>query len=140
MQSNWVEWLSSAKFAYNNHPVMASVTEEIKKSRLTEPSGRSEPDEQSKPGKQAERPESILPESADEVTQDLSHRRLDQKEHGTRSVSHTGSADLTGKLCQCVMALIRWKVGADVAVTEHVVWALEEWLCRRGINIYTDLL
>jgi hypothetical protein len=53
--------------------------------------------------------------------------------------SGSGS-DLTGKLCWCVMALIRWKVGADKAVTEHVVWALEEWLQRRGISIYTDRL
>jgi hypothetical protein len=35
-----------------------------------------------------------------------------------------------GKLCQRMMALFWWKVGADVAVTEHVVWALEEWLWR----------
>jgi hypothetical protein len=72
--------------------------------------------------------------------QDPSHRELTQEERdsGTKSVSHIGSAELTGKLCWHVMALIRWKVGADVAVTEHVVRALEEWLHRRGITIYTD--
>jgi hypothetical protein len=59
---------------------------------------------------------------------------------GNGSVTHRGSADLTGKLCWCVMALICWKVGADKAVMEHMVQALEEWLCRRGISIYIDLL
>jgi hypothetical protein len=48
--------------------------------------------------------------------------------------------DLTGKLCWHVMALIRWKVGADKAVTERVVWVLEEWLRRQGTSIYTDRL
>jgi hypothetical protein len=78
----------------------------------------------------------------DDPAQDLSHRVLTPRERdsGTKSVSHGGSAELTGKLCQHMMALIQWKVGADVAVTEHVVRALEEWLCRRGISIYTDLL
>jgi hypothetical protein len=64
----------------------------------------------------------------------------EERDSGIRSVSHAGQAELTGKLCRHVMALIRWKVGADIAVTEHVVRALEEWLCRRGISIYTDLL
>jgi hypothetical protein len=72
----------------------------------------------------------------------MSHREMTQGEWdtGTRSVSSDGSTELTGKLCQRVMVLIRWKVGADIAVTDHVVWALEEWLRRRGISIYTDLL
>jgi hypothetical protein len=63
-----------------------------------------------------------------------------KRDSGTRSVSHTGESELMGKLCQRVMALIRWQVGADIAVTEHVVQVLEEWLWRRGLSIYTDLL
>jgi hypothetical protein len=62
---------------------------------------------------------------------------------GSQSVGEWDSGsgtDLTGKLCQHVMALIRWRVGADKAVMEHVVQALEEWLQRRGISIYTDWL
>jgi hypothetical protein len=72
----------------------------------------------------------------------MSHKEMTQGEWdtGTRSVSYDGNVELTGKLCRCMMALIRWKVGADVAVTDHVVQALEEWLCRRGISIYMDLL
>jgi hypothetical protein len=57
-----------------------------------------------------------------------------------RERDNRSGPDLTGKLCRRVMALIRWKVGADKAVTEHVVQALEEWLQRRGISIYTDWL
>jgi hypothetical protein len=112
---------------------MASVTEEIKKKRnklITElnQTGRTEADQSGV--------------TTNELAQDLSHRRLTQREqdNGTGSVSHNSSAELTGKLCRHVMALIQWKVGADIAVTEHVVWVLEEWLHRRGISIYTDLL
>jgi hypothetical protein len=45
-----------------------------------------------------------------------------------------------GKLCRRVLALIQWQVGADKAVSEHVVQVLEEWLHRQGISIYTDRL
>jgi hypothetical protein len=55
-------------------------------------------------------------------------------------MSQGGSAELTGKLCWHVMALIHWKVGTDRAVMVYVVQVLEEWLHRRGISIYTDLV
>jgi hypothetical protein len=64
----------------------------------------------------------------------------EERDSGTRAVHHGGGAELTGKLCCRVMALICWKVGADEAVTDHVVWMLEEWLHRHGISIYTDLV
>jgi hypothetical protein len=47
-------------------------------------------------------------------------------------------AELTGKLCRRALVLIKHKVGADVDISEHMVWALEEWLCRWGITIYTE--
>jgi hypothetical protein len=59
---------------------------------------------------------------------------------GTRSEEDKGSAELMGKLCQHMMALIWWKVGTDRALSEHMIWALEEWLCRQGLSIYMDLV
>jgi hypothetical protein len=47
-------------------------------------------------------------------------------------------SELTGKLCRWALVLIKHKVGADVDVSEHMVRALEAWLCRRGITIYTE--
>jgi hypothetical protein len=116
--------------------VTANVTEEIRKKRNSPAAGNNEPNwmEEYEPDR------SNL--TLDEPVQDLSHRGMTQGEQdsGTQSVSHGSSAELTGKLCQHVMALIWWKVGADKAAMEHVVQALEEWLHRRGISIYTDLL
>jgi hypothetical protein len=91
---------------------MASVTEEIKRRR-------NEPDQSGEHESSQRKPTAGL-------AQELSHRGLTQEEQdsGPRSVSHGSSAKLTGKLCRRVMALIRWKVGVDNAVTEHVVWAL----------------
>jgi hypothetical protein len=126
---------------------MASITAEIKRSRKDEVKLN-----------QAEQASSTYPKTMedklnpdkpnlgkpnpDEPIPGTSHRVVTQRERdsGTKSVSHTGQAELTGKLCWCMMVLIWWKVGADVAVMEHVVRALEEWLRRRGISIYTDLL
>jgi hypothetical protein len=92
------------------HHVTASITEEIRKDRQR----GHEPNQ-------------------DEPSPHTSHREMTQREQDseTRSVSHGSSAELTGKLCRCVMVLIWWKVGADVAVTDRVVWVLEEWLHRR---------
>jgi hypothetical protein len=45
-------------------------------------------------------------------------------------VSQGGNAELTGKLCWCVMALICWQVGANKAVIKNMVRVLEEWLHR----------
>jgi hypothetical protein len=65
----------------------------------------------------------------------LTHREQNDE---TGSAKTKDNVDLTGKLCWCVM--IQWKVGANEAVMEHVVWVLEEWLHRREISIYTDLV
>jgi hypothetical protein len=71
---------------------------------------------------------------------------------GQRKVTHVDSKErdsgtapnerpeLTGKLCRRVMALIRWQCGADGAVDACMVRALEGWLRKRGISIYTDLV
>jgi hypothetical protein len=59
---------------------------------------------------------------------------------GSEEASHKGSVDLTGKLCWHVMALIWWQVGTDKAVNDCMVQALEQWLHRRWISIYTDLV
>jgi hypothetical protein len=42
------------------------------------------------------------------------------------------------KLCKWALALIKYKVGADGAVDEHMVQVLEAWLQRKGISIYTN--
>jgi hypothetical protein len=118
---------------------MASVMEEIRKSRKVKTKPNQTRSLKNGPA---------CPElTGDEPNQDrlvlgTSHRRVTQEEwdSGPRSVSHTGQSELTEKLCQRMMVLIWWKVGADIAVMEHVVWVLEEWLHRRGISIYTDLL
>jgi hypothetical protein len=116
--------------------VMVSVTEEIKKRRNKPTTENVEPSQTRIHGL------NCLGSPEDEPGQDMSHREVTQgkQDSGTRSVSHDSSTELTGKLCQRMMALIQWKVGADKAVTEHMVWVLEEWLHRRGISIYTDLL
>jgi hypothetical protein len=63
-----------------------------------------------------------------------------ERDSGKDAQGQQSSAEFTGKLCKQVMALIRWKVGTDKAVDEHVVQALERWLWNRGISIYTDPL
>jgi hypothetical protein len=45
---------------------------------------------------------------------------------------------LMGKLCRRALVLIKHKVGADVCVSNCMVRALEEWLQRWGITIYTE--
>jgi hypothetical protein len=83
--------------------VMASITEEIRKGRNGLTNWDDEPN-------QIDSLESIHPSLIEiEPDQGMSHWRGTQGERnsGTRSVSHVGSAELTGKLCQCVMALIR---------------------------------
>jgi hypothetical protein len=117
--------------------VTASITEEIRRKR-----NEIKPTRTSPLGEEPTWTEAAGDEPVEDEPLDTSQRRMTQEERdsGTRSVSHTGQSELTGKLCWCVMALIWWKVGADIAVTEHVVRALEEWLRRRGISIYTDLL
>jgi hypothetical protein len=63
-----------------------------------------------------------------------------ERNNGKEIREQGGSAQLTGKLCKRVMALICWRVGTDKAVSEHMVQALEELLHRWGISIYTDLM
>jgi hypothetical protein len=48
------------------------------------------------------------------------------------------NAQLMGKLCKRALVLIKYKVGADVDVSDRMVQALEEWLQRRRISIYTE--
>jgi hypothetical protein len=48
-----------------------------------------------------------------------------ERDNGKGAQGQQSSAEFTGKLCRRVMALICWKVGADKAVDEHVVQALE---------------
>jgi hypothetical protein len=38
------------------------------------------------------------------------------------------------------MALIKWKKGLDLRVTEKMIKELESWLQRRGVSIYTDFV
>jgi hypothetical protein len=45
---------------------------------------------------------------------------------------------LMDKLCKCALVLIKHKVGTDLAVSDCMVRALEEWLRRKGITIYTE--
>jgi hypothetical protein len=116
--------------------VMASVTEEIKKNQTER---LREPDEEEKLGEltQFEQGDEsglwIKPdlEDQDNVTQG-------EQDSGIQSVSQQGSPSLTGRLCQRMMAVVHWQVGADKAVDDCMVQALEQWLCARGISIYTD--
>jgi hypothetical protein len=63
-----------------------------------------------------------------------------ERDSGTAPVTQDDRGVLTGKLCKRVMALIKWQCGADTVVDDRMVRALEGWLRRRGISIYTDLL
>jgi hypothetical protein len=47
---------------------------------------------------------------------------------------------IIGKLCQLVLALIKWKKGLSEGVSEGAIWILEVWLHNRGISIYTDCM
>jgi hypothetical protein len=42
-----------------------------------------------------------------------------------RNLTALSDPAFTGKLCRRALVLIWWQVGADKAVSEHVVWALE---------------
>jgi hypothetical protein len=62
-----------------------------------------------------------------------------EKEEAHYQTTAQGPA-LTRKLCQRVLALIKWKVSVDKDITKVTVQALEAWLRARGISIYTDRL
>jgi hypothetical protein len=119
--------------------VMASVTNEIREERKQ---GRTEPGEA-----EPVRVE-LLTGRTDRLgssSPDLpSHRTVTpmtskEWDSGSPPMSQGDRATLTGKLCQWVMALIKWQCGVDKAVDDRMVRALEGWLWNRGISIYTDL-
>jgi hypothetical protein len=125
--------------------VMTSVTEEIKKEREGVRAESSWAESSRTGSSQVELSWADLDQTGkgDEpgiYLDQLSQREMTggERDSGTRSVSHGGSTELTGKLCQHMMVLIWLKVGADKVVKECMVRALEEWLHRRGISIYTD--
>jgi hypothetical protein len=62
----------------------------------------------------------------------------EQQNSRTSNDDQPSRSAMMGKLCKRVLALIKYKVGADGAVDEHMVQALEAWLQKRGISIYTD--
>jgi hypothetical protein len=70
----------------------------------------------------------------------MTQETLTKQDNGSTAESHNDWAALTGKLCQRVMALIRWQCKMDKAVDACMVQVLEGWLRNRGISIYTDLL
>jgi hypothetical protein len=57
---------------------------------------------------------------------------------GTSDHNSESRLVLMGKLCRRALVLIKYKVGADKAVDDYMVKALEAWLWKRGISIYTD--
>jgi hypothetical protein len=114
---------------------MASVTEEINKERRQTNQNNDGPD-QTEPS--IDEPDQLG------LNEALSQREMTQEDSkewdsGTAPMSHEDQATLTGKLCKRVMALIRWQCGTDTAVDDRMVRALEGWLRKRGISIYTDL-
>jgi hypothetical protein len=120
--------------------VMRAITEEIRRSKSSEKetnNGTTSGDRTLADEQKMDRKDQLKlvhgPDRFEEGDEPVGLRVMGERDSGTWP-------DLTGKLCRCVMALIWWRVGADKAVTEHVVRALEEWLWRRGISIYTDQL
>jgi hypothetical protein len=120
--------------------VTASITEEIRREKKRIESARLETNQTGTPSAEPNQLEEWDELNLHGCQANQLESSLEKRDSGTPSVSLSGSAELTGKLCRQVMVLIQWKVGANKAVTEHVVQALEEWLHRRGISIYTDLL
>jgi hypothetical protein len=47
---------------------------------------------------------------------------------------------IMGKLCQRVLALIKWRKGFSEDVSEETIRILEQWLCNWGPSIYTEQL
>jgi hypothetical protein len=62
----------------------------------------------------------------------------EEQDSGSGTLTRDNSAQMMGKLCKQALVLIKHKVGTDVNVSDHMVWALEEWLQRQGITIYTE--
>jgi hypothetical protein len=47
---------------------------------------------------------------------------------------------ITGKLCQWVLTVIKWRRGLVPDINQKMMGEVEAWLHRRGVSIYTDLL
>jgi hypothetical protein len=61
-----------------------------------------------------------------------------KRDSGSGIPSGDINAQLMEKLCKWALVLIKHKVGTDVDVSDHMVQALEEWLRRCRISIYTE--
>jgi hypothetical protein len=78
-------------------------------------------------------------ETNDQTSQEgMTPSSVKKRDSGTAPVSHDECPALTGKLCKRVLALIRWQCSADAVVDARMVQALEGWLRKRGISIYTE--
>jgi hypothetical protein len=130
--------------ANNSLSVMANITEEIKKKR--EQTNEKETDQEETVWSESNRIESNKVDShrfnKDESISQVGMTQGVAREwdSGTAPMTQGDWGVLTGKLCKRVMALIKWRCGADTAVDDCMVRALEGWLRRRGISIYIDLL
>jgi hypothetical protein len=90
--------------------------------------------------------------SRSRVCQSSTDDHLDHQSGTDKHLDHQSSADdhgqgsmalrsmITGRLCQRVMALIKWKKGLMPDISQEVMGEVEAWLRRRGISIYTDFL
>jgi hypothetical protein len=124
--------------------VTASVTEELKRDVAARAKRKDEGQEeetalkarQTAPNRSfTEQPEPAQAGLPGPSQKDVTQDDVKERDSGT---AVDGRAALTGKLCRRVMALIRWQSGVDTAVDDRMVRALEAWLRRRGISIYTD--
>jgi hypothetical protein len=133
------------------HVVTASVTKEIKRDTMYhEREGEGEARRKGQLETQVNRtglgqiqpnrPEPRQTEETGSSQEKMTQNDEGKRDNGSASVIPEGRAALTGKLCQRVMALIRWQCGIDGAVDDRMVRTLEGWLRRRGISIYTDLV
>jgi hypothetical protein len=124
--------------------VTASVTEKIKREKeQTDEEGF----DRTRPVQTRSdqiRPSAIEPRQFDEDRQvsqkGMTREPPRERDSGTAPMTQSDRGVLTGKLCKRVMVLIKWQCSTDTAVDACMVRALEEWLQRRGISIYTDLL
>jgi hypothetical protein len=132
--------------------VTASVTKEIKKGKARhEANERGEEKIKDQPNQtkpnpielyqtRPSRPEQSRTREAESSQGQLTQDDIREQDSGSAPVKPDDRAALTGRLCRHVMALIRWQCGVDGAVDDCMVRALEVWLRRRGISIYTDLV
>jgi hypothetical protein len=139
VRSTWYFTCHCYDWPYSTLTVMASITEEIRKGNSGKKPGQGEEPSQKRPDLVEEPNQASEPgQGTNQPVRGILTR--EEWDSGTRSMSQKGSAELTGKLCHQVLALICWKVNTNRAVMSHMVQMLEEWLHRRGISIYTDLV